>query len=169
MRWRVPPATAAILGVVLATRLAQIAVPGWYGALARHPGAPWWRAVTALFAYDDGWAQILFIMLGALILGIASETRLGSRLWLTIFVVAGLAGQAFALAWQPEGAGSSVAVAGLVGAFAAHLLLAPNLPRQARVGTFVILLGAVALSAGGDIHGPPVLVGFAIAALSLAR
>jgi rhomboid protease GluP len=162
-------ATVAILGVVVVTRIAQLAIPGWYAALARDPAAPWWRMFTALFAYDDGWVQFLAIVLGALILGGITERRFGSLLWAAIFVVSGLVGQAFGLVWQPTGAGSSVAVAGLLGAFAAWLAWpVTGVPVPARIGPGAILALGVWLSASRDIHGPPILVGAALGALFLA-
>ena len=81
----------------------------------------WWRIVTALFAYDDGAVQKLGIVFGALALGIVAERRIGTAEWLIIAFVAGLAGQIVGLWWQPYGAGSSVAVAGLLGATATWL------------------------------------------------
>lgn len=167
MRSRV--ATVAILAVVAATRLAQLAIPGWYAALARDPAAPWWRMFTALFAYDDGWVQFLAILLGTLFLGAITERRYGSAAWAAIFVVAGLAGQAFGLFWQPSGAGSSVAVAGLLGAFAAWLAWPETgVPPPARIGAVVILGLGAWLAWTHDIHGPPILVGAALGALFLA-
>jgi rhomboid protease GluP len=167
---RIPPATGAILCIVLATRLLQWLVPGWYAALARDPSAPWWRVVTALFAYDDGWPQIIGIVVGVLVLGVVGERRFGSLRWLAIFFIAGLAGQLVGLAWQPLGAGSSVAVAGLLGAVAVWLLSpSSGVPAFARVGPLLILAGGAYLMAVRDIHGPPIFVGAGLAALALVR
>jgi rhomboid protease GluP len=169
--WRIPPATAVIFAVVLIIRLLQWIVPGWYAALARDPSAPWWRVVTALFAYDDGWPQIIAIAAGVLVLGVIGERYFGSWRWLGLFLIAGLVGQLFGLAWQPVGAGSSVAVAGLAGAVAVRWLLRPGIgaPAFARIGPFLILAGGAYLAAVRDIHGPPVFVGAGLAALALLR
>lgn len=163
-RWRPPPVTAALVVAVVVTRLAQFLIPGWYEMLARHPGAPWWRVLTALAAYDDGWPQLLSIVAGLVVVGFLSEARFGAARWLALFAFAGIAGQLFGLAWQPAGAGPSVAVAGLLGAGAAHLLFGTAVPGFARIGPVAVLIGALALGLAGDIHGPPILVGFALAA-----
>ncbi len=169
MRPRPHVATVAILAVVTATRVAQFIVPGWYIALARDPVAPWWRMFTALIAYDDGWVQFLSIFLGALFLGAIAERRYGAVPWAAIFVISGFAGQAFGLFWQPSGAGSSVAVAGLLGAFAAWLAWPDTgVPTPARIGSAMILALGIWLSASRDIHGPPILIGAALGALFLA-
>jgi rhomboid protease GluP len=167
---RIPPATAAILCVVLATRVLQWLVPGWYGMLARDPSMPWLQVVSALFAYDDGWPQIIGIVVGALVLGVVGERRFGSLRWLAIFLAAGVVGQVVGLAWQPMGAGSSVAVAGLFGAVAVWLLQpGAGVPAFARLGPLLVLAGGVYLTAVRDIHGPPVFVGAGLAALVLPR
>jgi membrane associated rhomboid family serine protease len=169
MRPRPPVVTVAFVAAVIATRVAQIAVPGWYDALARDPAAPWWRMFTALIAYDDGWVQFLAIALGALALGVVAERRFGWALWVAILVAAGLLGQACGLVWQPSGAGSSVAVAGWLGAFAAWLAWpGTRMPPQARVGGIVIAVLGAALTCAHDIHGPPILLGLALGGASFA-
>ncbi len=166
---RLPAVTLTFVAVVLATRAAQLLVPGWYVALARHPGGGAWRAVTAIVAYDDGWVQFLSILLGALVLGVIAEPRFGSRLWAFILIACGLAGQAIALAWQPEGAGSSVAVAGWLGAVMAWMAWpGTDVPVPARIGPVIVFALAVWLTTRGDIHGPPLLLGGVIGALSAA-
>ena len=167
MRARLPPATLALVAAVVLTRIAQLAVPGWYDALARHPDAPWWRVFTALFAYDDGWPQFLGIAIGIVVLGLLAERHVGTGRWLAIFLVSGLVGQAFGLVWQPEGAGSSVAVAGLLGATAALFAFGGALPTFARIGPVAVLAGGFALAAMQDLHGPPMLIGFAFGALAV--
>jgi rhomboid protease GluP len=169
LRPRWPVTTVLFVAVVCITRAAQLVVPGWYAALARDPAAPWWRMFTALVAYDDGWVQFLSIALGAIVLGALMELRLGSTLWAAILIAAGLAGQAFGLWWQPIGAGSSVAVAGWLGALAAWLVW----PRagaapQARVGGVVIALLGAWLTFRHDVHGPPLLLGLVLGGASFA-
>jgi rhomboid protease GluP len=161
--------TAAFVAVLCVTRAAQVLVPGWYGALARDPAAPWWRMFTALVAYDDGWVQFLSILIGALVLGSIMERRAGSAAWAAILIAAGVCGQAIALAWQPSGAGSSVAVAGWLGAFAAWLAWpATSVPAQARIGGIVIAGLGAWLAWTHDIHGPPILLGLLLGGASFA-
>lgn len=165
---RLPPVTATFLILVFVTRAAQLVIPGWYGALARDPAAPWWRMFTAPFAYDDGWVQFVSIAVGAIVLGWIAERRFGSVVWAVILIVAGLAGQASGLWWQPAGAGSSVAVAGWLGAVGIWLLVpSSRLAPQARLGGVIIIVLGVALVAGRDLHGPPILVGLVLSGLFL--
>ncbi len=166
-RLRLPVVTIAFVAVVTVTRGAQLALPGWYDALARHPGGAPWRAVTALIAYDDGWVQFLSIVLGALALGFIAERRFGTRLWAAILIICGLAGQAVALRWQPEGAGSSVAIAGWLGAVMAWMAWpGASIPAPARIGPLVVFALGVWLTLRHDIHGPPILIGGIFGALS---
>jgi len=48
-----------------------------------------------------------------LIVGGAAEQVVRRRAWITAYVATGLVGQLFGQAWQPVGAGNSVAVCGL--------------------------------------------------------
>jgi rhomboid protease GluP len=182
---RIPPGTAAFITIAVFMAAIQELHPAWLGLAERDPeriaAGEWWRVVTALLAYDDGAVQKLGIVFGALVLGIAAERRIGSVEWLIVAFVSGLAGQIAGLWWQPYGAGSSVAVAGLLGATATWLAW-PKMPRAdgergepgasgrlfpwfARIGAVVVFALAVALVVVRDIQGPPIFVGAALAAL----
>ncbi len=189
---RVPPGTAAFITVCVFFAAIQELYPEWLALAGRDPArfaaGEWWRIVTALFAYDDGPVQKLGIVFGALVLGILAERKIGSAGWLVIAFVSGLAGQIVGLWWQPVGAGASVAVAGMLGAAATWLVWPKTsraddragergepgasegiLPWFAPVGSVVILALAVGLVIMHDLHGPPVFVGAALAALFLRR
>jgi rhomboid protease GluP len=164
-----PLATAIVLAVTgLATSL-QLASPRLLALLERTPDAlarhQWWRLVTPLFVHADGLRQIAFNFTAILIVGVIVERIFGSRLWLLIYFVSGIVGEIAGFAWQPQGAGASVAGAGLLGALAAWLLLINKRP-QAIFGAAVILLGAISLTTIRDLHGPPILTGACIAATS---
>ena len=118
--------------------------PEWLGLAERDAqrfaAGEWWRVVTALFAYDDGAVQTLGIVFGALALGLVAERKIGTAEWLVVAFVSGLAGQIVGLWWQPVGAGSSVAVAGMLGATAIWLAWPKTaIPRFARIGAAVVL------------------------------
>jgi rhomboid protease GluP len=186
---RVPPGTAAFITVCVFFAAIQELRPDWLALAERDPArfaaGEWWRIVTALFAYDDGPVQKLGIVFGALILGIVAERKIGSAEWLVIAFVSGLAGQIVGLWWQPVGAGASVAVAGMLGAVATWLVW----PKTSRAdgergkpgarektlrwfapgGSVVVLALAVGLVVMHDLHGPPIFVGAALAALFLRR
>jgi hypothetical protein len=61
-------------------------------------------------------------------------------------------------------------IAGLLGAVCAWML-SPAGPHQARVRTWAVVwpLVGLALSVTGDLHGPPLLLGFALGGLMLWR
>ena len=84
-------------------------------------------------------------------------------LFFYFYFFSAIVGEIAGYAWKPNSAGSSVGVSGLLGAVGA-LLLVSRAP-QARVGAFVILLGAATLAWFRDLHGPPILFGFALALL----
>jgi hypothetical protein len=81
-----------------------------------------------------------------------------------VFVGAGVLAQLPALAWQPVGAGNSVANFGLAGAVVAVVLMNAPRPRSATVAAALTLLAGTGLTVLTDVHGPAVLLG----ALSVA-
>lgn len=166
---RPPYATLAVFIVTAICTALEFTRHSPVPALERTPTAlasyQWWRLVTPLFVNPEGWRQIAVNFTGLAILGTLVERRFGAARWLVLYFASGLVGQIAGYAWKPLGAGASVAVAGLLGALAA--ILAFSAAPQARVGTAVILAGAVVLAYFRDMHGPPILVGFALAALML--
>ena len=75
-------------------------------------------------------------------------------------------GEIFAYAWSPNGAGSSLGIAGVVGSLFAFTFLArQEIPRLARIFAVLGLAGAVALCFYRDNHGPPILIGVLLAGL----
>jgi rhomboid protease GluP len=171
---RIPPGTAVFITIAVFVAAVQELRPEWVGLAERDPerfaAGEWWRVVTALFAYDDGPVQKLGIVFTVLALGLIAERKIGSVEWLIIAFVSGLAGQIVGLWWQPYGAGSSVAVAGLLGATAAWLAWPRTpLPWFARIGSLAVLALAIYLLAVRDLNGPPIFVGAGLTALFLAR
>lgn len=165
----------AIISILLVTGVLtglQFAFPQILPALMRTPAAitnhEWWRFFTPLFVHADGWKQIAFVFPAVLIVGTLAERLFGRGQVLLLYFVSGLAGEIAGLAWQPYGAGASVAGAGLLGALA-FWLLAKNRTPPAMFGAILILGGAAVLTGIKDIHGPPILVGAAFAAVILRR
>ena len=172
--WRRPIATMSVLAVTVVLTVLQFPFPAVRLALWRNPEAlaagQWWRLVTALFVQNDPWWQIVIVF--ALIAGIGAiaERLFGPGRWLLLYFGCGVVGQAFGFRWRPYDAGASVAGAGLLGAVCAWLL-SPAGPPLARVriwGAACPLAGLV-LTAVGDMHGPPLLLGFGLGALLLWR
>lgn len=115
-----PIVTGAVFVLTALITGLQLVDPRILTLLQRNPEAiaagQWWRLVTSLFVHDGGWTQILFNLISLAVIGSAVERLFGGGRWLLLYFSAGLAGELIGLAWQPEGAGNSVACAGLVGA-----------------------------------------------------
>lgn len=171
---RFPIATVTVLLVTAVVTGLQFVFPALLPALERTPTAlarhDWWRLITPLFVHSDGWRQIAFNFSAILVVGVLAERLWGSVRWLAVYFICGEIGEIAGYAWQPSGAGASIAGAGLLGSLAAWLLLGPKAV-QARIGGALILAGAVALTCFRDIHGPPLLAGalFGFAMLSTDR
>jgi rhomboid protease GluP len=78
----------------------------------------------------------------------------------------GVTGECTGLAWRPYGAGSSVAICGLLGALAVWMVCRIQ-SLQARLGAGVLILGALLLTWRHDLHGPPFLAAAVIAGAML--
>jgi rhomboid protease GluP len=169
---KLPVATLAILLVTGILTGLQFTFPQVLTALMRTPAAvtvhEWWRFLTPLFVHADGWKQIAFVFPAVLIVGTLAESIFGTRQVLFLYFGSGFVGEIAGLAWQPYGAGASVAGAGLLGALASWML-AKNRTPPAMFGASVILVGAAILTGVKDLHGPPILTGAALAAVMLRR
>jgi hypothetical protein len=99
------------------------------------------------------------------VVGFLVERSFGAGRWLILYLTGALAGELAGAAWQSEGAGSSVAICGLLGGLAVWLLWRRR-PIQPRIGGAFLLLGGVALTAIRNLHGPPLIAG-ALAAVGL--
>ncbi len=163
---KLPLATLSVLAITGVVTGMQFVFPQLLFWLGRNPSAfaqhQWWRLITPLFVHSDGWRQIAFNFPAILIVGILAERVWGSRRWLILYFACGLIGELAGYAWQPYGAGASVAGAGLLGSLAMWLFYKGKVA-QTYFGGAVILIGAVILVFFRDIHGPPVLAGACIA------
>lgn len=116
---RPPVATVLSLAVIAAFMVLQTVEPAVLAALRRDLPAlqagEWWRLLTPLLVQSDGWPQFAFNFAGLAILGAAIERRCGWAWWIVLLLAGAAAGEAAGYAWDPRGAGSSVAVCGLVG------------------------------------------------------
>jgi rhomboid protease GluP len=83
-------------------------------------GGQWWRIVASLFLHA-GIIHLVFNMVVLAIIGPFMEKVLGNVAYLTLYLVAGIAGSAASLAWHPfaASAGASAAILGLYGALVA--------------------------------------------------
>ena len=117
-------ATGAVFVVTAASSVAQTFVPGMLAAWQRSPAVRHgdaWRLLTALLVQDGGVLGAVSNLAFLLVLGVAAEQGIGRWQWVTCYLGAGLAGEIVGLAWQPTGAGNSVAICGLAGALVVAL------------------------------------------------
>jgi membrane associated rhomboid family serine protease len=131
---RLPVVTAVVFAVTTVTSVLGLAVPGVLAALERTPRGlhgEWWRIVTALFVQDGGVLGTVSNLAFLALLGVLAERLVGPRWWLVAYFGAGLAGELAGYAWQPTGAGNSVAVCGLAGLLIVALLAGTRLPALA--------------------------------------
>jgi rhomboid protease GluP len=171
---RRPIATMSVLAVTALVTALQFLFPAVRLALWRDPDAlaagQWWRLITALLVQNDSWWQIVIVFALIAGIGVIAERLFGPGRWLLLYFGCGVVGQAFGFRWQPYDAGASVAAAGLLGAVCAWLL-SPAGPPLARVRIWGVAwpLAGLVLTATGDMHGPPLLLGFGLGALLLWR
>lgn len=158
---KIPKVTFLIFLLTAIITGLQFFFPSLTAVLERTPEAlaarQWWRLITPVFINPEGWRQIIFNFLGIAIAGTMVERLFGAGRWLILYFVGGFVGEIAGIAWRPVGAGSSVAVCGLVGALAAWMLL--RKPRQPRFGGTMLLTGSLILIVLHDNHGPSLLAG----------
>jgi rhomboid protease GluP len=170
VRTGLPPTTAGVFLVTsLITAVGLVHAP-FVRAMERSPAAAkgdWWRLISPILVNPHGWMQVTSNLLALAIVGGVAERLWGSSLWIAFYIVGGVAGEVAGLAWKPMGAGTSVAVCGLLGSVAVSLMSCiGTLP--ARVGAALILTGGLLLTYFHDLHGPPILVTALLAAVILA-
>ncbi|MDB5441254.1 MAG: rhomboid family serine protease [Caulobacteraceae bacterium] len=162
-RW--PTATLAVFAVTVICTILALRDPALTALLKRTPTmlSHWelWRFITPVLINPEGWIQRVVNGVSFLLVAPWVEKRFGSGRWLVLYFLSALTGEIAGAFWQPDSAGSSVAIVGLIGAYVAALVQAPH-PRQ-KLTALAALLFAVFLTARRDIHGPPGLLGFALA------
>ncbi len=162
--WRFPFLTATVFVVTGLTNTLQFAVHGTLEHLERTSAGlhgDWWRTVTALFTQDGGvagtvWNLTLLVMVGAV-----AEQLVSRPWWLAGYFGAGLAGELAGYAWQPVGAGNSVAICGLAGAIVVTLWFGAG--RVTGVAAMVLLLwcGGLVAALWAPLIGAGIVLGAA--------
>lgn len=166
-RLRPPWITLAVAALTAAGFAVQLASPHLLALLARDPAlltrGQLWRAVTALFFQDGAVTGVVSNLTVLLLLGAIAETQLDRLRWLAVYFGGGVLTEFLALAWQPHGAGNSIACFALAGALtlrgaerASWWCLAPRL---------TALASGLALLLMRDIHGIGFFAGAALLAL----
>jgi len=153
---RFPMATLATAVIVAMMVAAQLSIPPLLPLLGRDPSmlqsGELWRSLTALFVQDYGLAGALINLATLLILGPVAEKRLGTAQWLVVYFGGGVVTEFLALAWQPHGAGNSIACFALAGALTLRALKRTMGVIQLCV-CIVSVSAAVTLLLLRDIHG----------------
>ncbi len=154
------PWVARLLIVNLIAFFLTKAQPSLERLFELHPFLVWtqpWRAVTYMFLHAD-FGHLFFNMLGLLLFGPRLETQLGHRRFLELYLLSGLGGAIFAIAFAPARViGASAAVFGVYTGYARFWPRHPIyiwgvLPIQARwlIALLVFLSLYGGLGGGGD-------------------
>jgi membrane associated rhomboid family serine protease len=169
MRKRAPVIAIAIIGFTAVITGLQFAFPEVLTAFRGNREAlltgEWWRIVTPLFVQAYGWWHACVNGVAALVLCPLVERLYGKRL-LILYFVSGVLGEIFAYFWEPNGAGSSLGIAGVMGGLFAYVFLQRQvLSSSSRLFAICGIAGAVVLCFARDIHGPPILLGVLLASI----
>jgi rhomboid protease GluP len=122
----------------------------------------WWRVLTPLFVQDGGLSGSIFNLVSFVLVGTVAEKIWGSQRWLLIFFAGGILSELIAFAWQPIGAGNSVANFSLAASMAVVCLALPA-SRVVKVMAILALGAGMILLFLRDIHGAAMLPGMLIA------
>ena len=168
---RLPRATLALAVLVAVPTTLQFFFPAVVDLFERNPSriaaGEWWRLATSLLVQDGGVTGSVFNMIGLLLVGSVAERYWGGRRCVIVFALGGIAANAVALAWQPVGAGNSVANFALAGSVVVACLRS----HRSRLVSLTALLALGAetwLMLLKDIHGAAALVGVATAVAMIA-
>lgn len=127
----------------------------------------WWRMVTPLFVQSAGWWQCCINGAGAVIVCPLAERFYGRKL-LALYFIPGILGEIFAYVWAPNGAGSSLSIAGVMGGLFAFIFFhRQKFSKLTRIFAIFGITSAVVLSFSRDNHGPPILIGFSLASIMM--
>ena len=161
--------TILIIGVTALITGLQFVFPAVLADFRRNREAllagEWWRMVTPLFVQSFGWLHACANGVGAIFLCPLAERFYGKRI-LAFYFVPGILGEIFAYQWFPNGAGSSLGLAGVLGSlFAFTFSHRSEISRPALMFSFVGMAGAVVMCFNHDAHGPPILIGVLLASI----
>lgn len=135
---------------------------------SRFLSGEWWRLITSLFVQDGGTAGTVFNLVGLLFVGSVAEQYWSRKRWIFVFLGGGIISQLIAFAWQPVGAGNSVANFSLAGSILIVCLFS-HPPRIVLVSVILSLAVDAWLLYIRNIHGAAVMVGATIAIILILR
>ena len=165
--------TWVVFGVTAVLTALGYAVPAFVDALGRDPAVhdgQVWRLVTPILVNPQGWGQILANGTGLLLWGAIVERTFGRWQWVALYLTGGVVGEVYSYAMDYYQAGSSVAIAGLLGGVAAWLISGvARVPWALRVGAVIVLVRGAWLAVEGDNHGAPLLAGAVLGGVLIWR
>lgn len=155
---RPPISTPGVLIITTLVTGAQFINPAVLAALRRDPAAlgrgDWWRMLTPLLVHDGGVWHFLYVALGIAVVGFVAEHIYRSWRWLLLYMLAGVTGEIAGYAWDPHGAGASVALCGLIGSILVWQLWQKKLASKVASLYIVAFVGALSGTAiAGGIVG----------------
>ena len=163
---RIPYATFLLTLAIAIPTLLQFFFPAilqiFERDYARFLAGDWWRILTPLFVQDGGVSGSIFNVVSLVLVGSVAERFWGSQRWLIIFFAGGILSEIIGFAWQPIGAGNSVANFSLAASIAV-LCLAFHGSGGIRVMAILALGAGMILLLIKDIHGAAMLLGVLIA------
>jgi membrane associated rhomboid family serine protease len=119
----------------------------------------WWRMLTPMLVQAEGWKQCCFNGVSALLFCPLAEKLYGKGI-LALYFISGFVGEIFGYLWSPNGAGSSVGIAGVVGGlFTFACLQRQETHHLTRLLSITGLCAAIVLCLSRDVHGPPIITG----------
>jgi rhomboid protease GluP len=166
---RRPWLTASVLGLTAVVSVVGLVDDSVLHHLQRQGGelahGEPWRLVTSLLVHDSWLALVANLVLLGLV-GVAVERRHTRVEWIALYATAGFVGELVGLAWQPQGAGNSVAALGLAGALVVDALRRRS-PALLALGYAVVVLITLGAADVGDVGGA-VIVAIAYVATGAA-
>ena len=97
----------------------QLIIPGFTGLMVLNKSALYgfqvWRFVTAMFVHG-GVMHLVLNLFSLLLFGIILESTIGSRRFLTVYLVSGILGNIIAVNFYDSSLGASGAIYGVIGA-----------------------------------------------------
>jgi membrane associated rhomboid family serine protease len=169
---RFPALTACVLVATAAVSASQFAEPAVLRVLERTPAGlsgEWWRSFTALFVQDGGLAGTIVNLAFLIVIGSIAEQVFDRLRWLLLYFIPALAGEFAAYAWQPIGAGNSVAVCGLAGGLILIMLTgAARVPRPTPI-VMTCWIGLLAATIPEGSWAALAILAFGIPAVQIMR
>ncbi len=149
----IPVVTLSLLILNALTVGLQHGFPSLLDAFRRDPVAlaagEWWRLITPMFVDPDPLWVIGIKFIGLALIGPWIERKLGGLRWLLVYFLAGVVGEIAGYRWDPNGAGLSLPLFGLIGALLLLLHRKDVVSPQAVLIAMGLIAGVLDQAIGG--------------------